>query len=281
MTARQSKPIPVIISGILGRMGKTIVNSLTAESSKNKFTLVGGLERPDSPFIGKPLGEIFPNLNCKERLNFDINRINVPSAVLIEFCSSTNAVIEHCQRAAELGWGVVIGTTGLDKDAHTLLHRLAKKIPILYSPNMSMGVTILFKIADQVARILGDTYDVEIIETHHRMKKDTPSGTAQLLAEIIARRVERLTGEKAPIIYGHQPRTRTERRTGREIVIHSLRISDVVGEHTVVFAGPGERLEFTHRSSSREAFAQGTLEAVEFIYRQKPGLYDMAKVLGF
>lgn len=280
MSLSQGEQIPVIISGILGRMGQSIVKALTDESAKNKFKLVGALERADLPFIGKSLQEIFPDIDCTAPLNSDVRKIDVPSAVLIEFSSAPDAVVEHCQRAEEMGWGVVIGTTGLDNDARSRLRQLANKIPILYSPNMSLGVNILFNIADKVASILSKTYDVEIIEIHHRMKKDAPSGTAQLLAEIIARRVEDLTGEKPPIIYGRQPHTSSERRIGREIVVHSLRVSDVVGEHTVMFAGAGERLELTHRVTSRDTFVQGTLRAAEFIFHQKPGLYDMAKVLG-
>jgi 4-hydroxy-tetrahydrodipicolinate reductase len=219
-------------------------------------------------------------VKCDATLKSELDDTVPPNAVFIEFSPSPNAAVEHCKAAAEKGLGVVIGTTGFEEHQLDQVRECATSIPIVYSPNMSVGVNVLFKLAEEVSAILADRYDIEIIDIHHKMKRDAPSGTAAKLADIIAKQVEEKTGQDAPIIYGRQPGTPSEKREGNEVVIHSLRTGEVVGEHTLVFAGPGERLEITHRAASRETFAQGTLQAVEFIQGKIPALYTMTDVLG-
>ncbi len=275
-----NRPIPIVISGILGRMGQTIARCTTAEEWQGDFSIVGALEHRDVEQIGKPLNEIVSFADSTAPLAAEVADIDLDSAVFIEFCSSPDAVIEHCRAAADKGWRVVIGTTGLTDKHQSELRTLAENIPILWSPNMSMGVNLLFKLAKQVSRALGDSYDIEVVELHHKMKKDSPSGTARKLADLISGEVSGKVGESAPIICGRQPGSATEQRQGREIAVHSVRAGDIVGEHTVILAGACERLELTHRAGSRDAFGHGTLKAVQYIVEQDPGLYVMADVLG-
>lgn len=275
-----SPRIPVIISGILGKMGRTLVGCLADPVESQKFELIGGLERPDEPLIGKPLKEIFPQLNASAKLHAQIKEIHVEPAVLIEFCSSPEAAIEHCKQAQQQGWKVVVGTTGFTQKQIEEIYDSTRTTAIVLAPNFSIGVNILFKLAEQLARLLGDRYDVEIIDIHHRLKRDAPSGTARMLAEILSREIKETTGTGGEIVWGRQPGTHAEKRIGREVVVHSLRVGDVVGEHTIVFAGNGERLELTHRAGSRETFARGALRAAEFVWKKASGLYNMADVLG-
>lgn len=275
-----STRIPIIISGILGKMGRTLVGCLTDPVESQKFELIGGLERPDEPLIGKPLKEIFPQLNISAKLHAQIKEIDIEPAVLIEFCSSPEAAVEHCDQARQKGWNVVVGTTGFTQKQIEEIYDSTRTTAVVLSPNFSIGVNILFKLAEQLARLLGDRYDVEIIDIHHRLKRDAPSGTARMLAEILSREIKETTGTGGEIVWGRQPGTPAEKRIGREVVVHSLRVGDVVGEHTIVFAGNGERLELIHRASSRETFARGALRAAEFVWKKASGLYNMADVLG-
>ncbi|MCX7765402.1 MAG: 4-hydroxy-tetrahydrodipicolinate reductase [Candidatus Sumerlaeia bacterium] len=277
---KDSTLIPIIVSGILGKMGRTVVGCLSEVSQRQRFELVGGLERPEEPLIGKPLAEIFPQLGVTGILRAEIEQFNVNSAVLIEFCSSPVSAVEHCRQAGQRGWQVVVATTGFNQQQIMEIEQFARQTAIVLSPNLSIGVNILFKLTEQVARLLGDRYDVEIVDIHHRLKRDAPSGTARMLAEILSREIREVTGSGGEIVFGRQPGTPAEKRIGKEIVVHSLRVGDVVGEHTIVFAGSGERLELTHRASSRETFARGALRAAEFIWQKNTGLYTMADVLG-
>ena len=170
----------------------------------------------------------------------------------------------------------MIGTTGLSAPQREEIARLAEKVPILFSPNMSVGVNLAFKLLAQMAQVLGDEYDVEITETHHRFKKDAPSGTALRMAEVIADALGRDLNRVA--VYGRQG-TPGE-RPRKEIGLLSLRSGDVVGEHTVSFGSLGERLELTHRAHSRDTFARGAIRAARFIAGASPGLYSMQDVLG-
>jgi 4-hydroxy-tetrahydrodipicolinate reductase len=177
--------------------------------------------------------------------------------VRIDFTSPASTM-ENIRLASTKGKAMVIGTTGLSKDEIKEIEILSKKIPCVVASNMSTGVNLLLKILQDVARVLGDEYDIEIVESHHRLKKDAPSGTAKRLIELLA-----LARKQKP----------------EAIVAHAIRAGDIVGDHTVIFAGPAERIELTHRAHSREVFAQGALKAAQFVVRQKPGLYDMSDVL--
>lgn len=196
--------------------------------------------------------------------------------VMIHF-SSPHATVDQLAWSVNEGAGAVIGTTGLDDRQKERIAHAAESIPIVFAPNMSVGVNTLFKITADVARILGENYDVEITEMHHRFKKDAPSGTAKHLGEIAAEAMggtyEELVVDGRSGMPGERPR--------REIGMHALRGGDVVGEHTVSFTTLGERVELTHRAHSRETFARGALRAAAWVLGRKAGLYDMQDVLGF
>src|SRR5262249_39286723 len=178
--------------------------------------------------------------------------------------------------AAAQGARAVVGTTGLSGPQQAELRALGARTALLYSPNMSVGVNLAFRVLAMMAQALGDDYDVEITEIHHRMKKDAPSGTAAKMAEVIAEALGRDLG--AVGVYGRHGMV--GERGGKEIGVHALRGGDVAGEHTVVFAAPGERLELIHRAHTRDTFVHGALRAVRFVATARPGLYSMTDVLG-
>ena len=171
---------------------------------------------------------------------------------------------------------MVIGTTGFTKDDLKEVHKLTKKIPCVMASNMSTGVNLLLKVLQDIAQVLGDAYDVEIIEAHHRMKKDAPSGTALKMAQVIADALKRNLDKDA--VYARKGII--GERTAKEIGIQTIRAGDIVGEHTVIFGGLGERIEVTHKVSSRDTFARGALRAALWVHKKKAGLYDMQDVLG-
>jgi 4-hydroxy-tetrahydrodipicolinate reductase len=195
--------------------------------------------------------------------------------VLVEF-TAPEPTLEHLRLAAAAGAGAVIGTTGLSASQVEEMRGLAARTAVLFSPNMSVGVNLAFRVLALMARALGDDYDVEITEIHHRMKKDAPSGTAARMAEVIAEALGRRIDEVG--VYGRHGLV--GERGPKEIGVHALRGGDVVGEHTVVFSTLGERLELTHRAHSRDTFAHGALRAVRFVASAEPGLYSMHDVLG-
>ncbi len=250
--------VKVAITGALGRMGSLILK-LCKEDPNVK--VVGATEKD-----GKGEG-IYSSLT----------EIPEKPEVVIDFTTpdATMSILEECKK---LKSAIVIGTTGFSSTQIDKIKEVSKEIPILLSPNMSLGVNILFKITELVTEILKDKgYDIEIFEVHHRFKKDAPSGTAMKLAEIIASKM----GEKLEdvAVYGRQGII-GERKPG-EIGILSSRMGDVVGDHTVFFATLGERLELTHRATSRETFAKGAVEAAKWIAGKEPGMYSMFDVLGF
>jgi len=195
--------------------------------------------------------------------------------VLIDF-TVAEACLANVQAATAAGKPSVVGTTGLSEADRNALADCAERVPVVYAPNMSVGVNLLFKLTGQVARVLGLDYDIEITEIHHNQKKDSPSGTAARLAECAAEALG--LDASAAVVHGRHGAPGP--RPAREIGVHSLRGGDVVGEHTVVFVGRGERLELTHRAHSRDNFARGALRAARFVCSAAPGLYDMQDVLG-
>lgn len=248
--------IKLVISGCCGRMGQEIARRALADE---RFALSAVFERPNHPAVGHDYRDGSGELTAA-RLKVLGNAQEAMSLadVVIEF-TSPEATVEHVHLAAEVNKPIVVGTTGLSEEQVAVLKGAAKTTPVLYSPNMSLGINVLYELAQLAAERLGGAfYDVEIIESHHREKKDAPSGTAKRLRE-------RLVA------------IQTVRRP--EIPIHSIRAGDIVGDHTVVLAGPSERLELTHRAHGREVFARGALTAARFLVKQKPGLYDMSHVL--
>jgi len=205
----------------------------------------------------------------------DLRSVIGQGDVVIDFSShsATPAIAALC---AEHGKGIVIGTTGHAPEARSEVISYKRRIPIVLSSNFSTGVNTLFWLTRKAAEILGPDYDLEIVEMHHRLKRDAPSGTAKTLAEILAE----VRTQKLENVARHGREGIVGERTPQEIGVHSIRGGDVVGDHTVIFATSGERVELTHKASNRETFAQGALRAAQWVARQKPGLYDMQDVLG-
>jgi 4-hydroxy-tetrahydrodipicolinate reductase len=236
--------------------------------------VVAALEQPGHPALGRDAGELAGGGALGVPISADPAPALAPGRVLVEFTAPA-ATLAHLRLAAAQGARAVAGTTGLSAAEVDELRGLAARTAILFSPNMSVGVNLAFRVLALMAKALGDDYDVEITEIHHRTKKDAPSGTAARMAEVIAEALGRDLGQAG--VYGRHGLV-GERRP-KEIGVHALRGGDVAGEHTVVFATAGERLELTHRASSRDTFARGALRAVRFIAAAPPGLYSMHDVL--
>ena len=186
------------------------------------------------------------------------------------------ATVTYAAACAEAGVPMVIGTTGFDTAQQAALEDAGRSVALMIAPNMSIGVNLTFKVLDMVARALGDDYDVEVIEAHHRNKVDAPSGTALRMGEVVAEALDR--DLEANAVYGRQGRTGVRER--ETIGFETIRAGDIVGEHTVMFAGAGERVEIAHKASSRQTFAGGAVRAAKWVTTQPPGLYDMQDVLG-
>ena len=262
----------LVVCGAAGRMGSMVVR-LIQESAG--VELAGAVEWSKSPQINKDAGEVA-----------GVGRVGVPivselapllrGPVAVITFTTPEATLEHLKIAARRGAPIVIGTTGFNPKQLAEIKRLSRRTRVLMSPNMSVGVNLLVSLLGRVAQTLGEDYDVEIIEAHHRFKKDAPSGTALALGRAVAQALKRdldkigVCGRKG--IVGE--------RTKREIGLLSVRAGDIVGEHTVIFGGLGERVEFIHRAQSRETFARGALRAAQWLVKQKKGLYSMQDVLG-
>ncbi len=262
----------IAISGAAGRMGRRI---LALGSQRPDFVITGALDSPDHPAQGRDAGEIAGIGNIGVPISSDRTEVLKKCEILIDF-SAPAVSVENVKSAAELDKAIVIGTTGFSEDQRKELVEAGQKTRCLIAPNMSLGVNLLFGLVEITARILGHNYDVEIIESHHKMKKDAPSGTADKLARVIAQNLDRDLNSSA--VYGRHGII-GERKT-EEIGIMSLRGGDIVGEHTVMFITEGERIELTHRAHSRDAFAKGALQAASWLVSKPKGLYDMQDVLG-
>jgi 4-hydroxy-tetrahydrodipicolinate reductase len=262
----------IIIGGAAGRMGMRIV-ALLGEAPG--LRLAAALEAATHPSLGRDAGELAGAGRLGIPITGDPKAAIVQDRMLVEF-SVPEASLEHLRLVAAAGARAVIGTTGFSPAQREEIAALARRAAILVAPNMSVAVTLAFKVLALMATALGDSYDVEITETHHRFKKDAPSGTAVRMAEVIAEALGRDLSQVG--VYGRHGLP--GERTDKEIGVMSLRSGDVVGEHTVSFGALGERLELTHRAHSRDNFARGALRAVRFIAAAKPGLYSMQHVLG-
>jgi len=263
--------IRLAVAGAAGRMGKRI---LTLAMQDPAFLITGGLEHGDHPQLGKDLGAILGTEPLGVLLSGDPEKTLKEADVLIDF-THPSAAEKYLEAAKKTKTRVVLGTTGLDEAMMQRVREASGKIAVVQAPNMSVGMNLLFKLAALTAETLDENYDIEITETHHRMKKDAPSGTAVKLLEIVAAGRKRDVAKDA--VYGRQGETGARRKG--EIGVFALRGGDVVGDHTVSFIGDGERVELHHRASSRDAFAQGALRAAKFVAQKPAGLYDMQKVL--
>jgi 4-hydroxy-tetrahydrodipicolinate reductase len=262
----------VVVAGAAGRMGSRIVACLGDDPGLH---LAAALEATSHPALDRDAGEVAGIGRLGVPIGADAKSAITGDRILIEF-SVPEASLEHLRLVAAVGGRAVMGTTGFSAAQRAEVERLAARCAIMLSPNMSIGVNVAYKALALMARALGDEYDVEITEIHHRFKKDAPSGTALRMAEVLAEALGRDLGKVA--VYGRQGLT--GERTRDEIGVLSLRSGDVVGEHTVSFGTLGERLELTHRAHSRDTFARGALRAARFIAERPPGLYSMQDVLG-
>jgi len=242
----------VAIAGALGRMGRALVEAVRADA---ELTLAAALDVTEDAAAGVSAD---PAMIARADVLIDFTR---PEGTL--------ANLKHCKAC-------VIGTTGFSEVQQRSIREAARRIPIVMSPNFAVGVNVVFRLAETAARALGDAYDVEIIEAHHRHKIDAPSGTALKLGEIIASSLKRDLQKEAK----HGRHGDTGERPAKQIGFHAIRGGDIVGEHTVLFAGSGERVEVTVRSQSRSTYALGALRAAKFLKSKAPGLYDMGDVLG-
>ena len=259
--------VKLAVTGAGGRMGSLIARLALEDKD---FKVVGVIERPDHPLVGK---EFAPGVKCYRSLK----EVEEKPDVVIDF-TAPEATLSLLKEAKELRVPLVIGTTGFTAEEKREIEEASKELPILLSPNMSLGVNLLFKLVAEAAKALKDKgYDVEIFEIHHRFKKDAPSGTAVRLGEIVAEAFGKSLEEMA--VYGRKGMV--GQRRPDEMGILAARMGDVVGDHTVFFATLGERLELTHRATSRETFARGALVAAKWLAGKEPGLYNMFHVLGF
>jgi len=251
--------VKIAIAGAGGRMGRTLIDAVLADG---ELSLVAALEMPKHPALGTPTGTV--------KVTSELAAIGAADAVL-DFTrpEGTLALLEHAR-------AMVIGTTGFTEEDKDRIAEAAKRIPIVMAANFAVGVNTTYKLAETAARILGDAYDVEIVEAHHRHKVDAPSGTALELGRIVAKTLGRDLSKTAS--YGRKGDVRE--RNPKEIGFHSIRGGDIVGEHTVIFAGEGERVEVTVRSQSRVTYAHGALRAAKWLKGRPPALYAMSDVLG-
>ncbi|MGH8737629.1 MAG: 4-hydroxy-tetrahydrodipicolinate reductase [Burkholderiales bacterium] len=252
-------------------MGRTLVEAVLGDP---ELELAAALEQAGHAALGRELGELV-GLPCRLALGADLEAALAAADVLIDF-TRPEASLAHLETCARLGISMVIGTTGFSQAQKARIAEAAKRVALVMAPNMAVGVNVTFKLAETAAGILGDGYDVEIVEAHHRHKVDAPSGTALKLGEVVAAALGRKLSDCA--VYGRHGDT--GERDPQAIGFHSIRGGDIVGEHTVIFAGAGERVEVTVRSSSRMTYALGALRAAKFLRGKKAGLYDMFDVLG-
>ncbi len=258
--------------GAAGRMGKTLIEAVQQSPGAG---LTAAIDRPDSTLVGADAGELAALGRIGVPLSGDLAKVVDEFDVLIDFThpSVTLKNLEVCRQA---GKAMVIGTTGFTAGDKALLAEAAKQIPIVFAANFSVGVNLCLKLLDTAARVLGDEVDVEIIEAHHRHKVDAPSGTALRMGEVVAEALGRDLSKVA--VYGREGQTGARER--ETIGFATVRAGDVVGDHTVLFAADGERVEITHKASSRMTFARGAVRAALWLDGQGAGLYDMQDVLG-
>jgi 4-hydroxy-tetrahydrodipicolinate reductase len=264
-------PLKLAIAGAAGRMGQALIEATLASPD---LALAAALDVPNSSAIGRDAAERFGRATGVI-VGADIDQSLRDAQVLIDFTRPAGT-LAHLAACARHGVAAVVGTTGLNAAQKAELGERAGTIPIVFAPNMSVGVNVLADLVLRAARALGHAYDIEIVEMHHKHKVDAPSGTALWLGEAAAKGAG--ADLAASAVYAREGHT-GERKPGT-IGFAALRGGDVVGEHTVIFAGPGERVELAHRATSRQNFAAGALRAARFVAAAKPGLYDMRDVLG-
>lgn len=270
-TEEEPVAIRVVVSGICGRMGSAVARLLAAEDD---MTLVGGVENPSHENVGKRLCDLWSADDVELRVESAVRDVKGEFDVLLDFSTPEQAVV--CARhAAGAGTGLVVGTTGLGREELDAVTAASASCPLVLAANTSLGVNLLFELTRLAAEALGDEFDVEIVEAHHRRKKDAPSGTALRLVDALSGGTH---GAAPDVVHGRSGATGARPR--KQIGIHSIRAGEIVGRHEVLFASEYEELVLGHTALSRDAFARGALRAARFVAGAKPGLYDMADVLG-
>jgi 4-hydroxy-tetrahydrodipicolinate reductase len=264
--------IKIAVCGAAGRMGQRIINSIV-ETDGVEFC--GALERPGHPAIGHDASLLAGCGHSKVKITDDLNKVVEGCDVLIDF-TAPKVSLKNLEVCGLKKKSIVIGSTGFTPEERTLALELAKDVSVVLAPNMSVGVNVCFKVLKDVAKTLGDDFDVEIVELHHNKKKDSPSGTAVRMGEVVA---EALGRDYNKVANYHREGICGE-RTKEEIGMQTVRGGDIVGEHTVYFIGQGERIEISHRAMTRDMFSRGSIRAAKWVVGQQPGLYDMQDVLG-
>jgi 4-hydroxy-tetrahydrodipicolinate reductase len=268
------KPLRVVVCGVAGRMGGRVLQAVRAEDG---MQVVGATERPDSAQVGLDAGTAAGGPSAGVTVSASLEAALASGAdVAIDFTAPA-AAQHHARICAGRKVALVVGTTGIPPEGRADIAARAREVPIVLAPNMSVGVNALFRLVAEAARALGPSYEVEIVEAHHRAKKDAPSGTALRLAEVAADALK--LDRRSAFVYERHGDTGA-RRPG-SIGLQAVRGGDVVGDHTVFFFADGERLELTHRATSRDNFARGAVRAARWVAGKPPGLYDMQDVLGF
>ena len=270
---KEVRVIKVAVVGVCGRMGMSVASLAGADGD---IEIVGATEAQGHPSIGSALGDFIEGAGPGVSVSDSIEEAAGAAEVIIDF-TVPEATLAHAEYSVRNGKSMVIGTTGFTPEQREELLGLLEQIPCVFAPNMSVGVNILFEISRQVAFHLGDSYDAEVFETHHRGKIDSPSGTAIALAEAVASGL----GSELGSVARYERHGRIGAREKGEIGIQTLRGGDVVGDHTVMFLGDGERVELTHKATTRENFSAGALRATKWIPGKPPGVYTMRDVLGF
>lgn len=264
--------LKIAVAGAGGRMGGRIV---ALSGQYEGLSLTGAFDRKGHKDAGRDVGEICGAGTLGIKLGEGIGEVIDGADVIIDF-TQTGSTLAHLREASKSGKAMVVGTTGFTKEDMAEIESLTRNIPCVLASNMSLGVNLLLRVLKDIAKVLGDDYDVEIIEAHHRLKKDAPSGTALRMAEAVAGALGRDLDEVA--VYARKGMI--GQRGKKEIGIQTIRAGDIIGEHTVIFGGLGERVEITHKASSRDTFARGALRAALWIKGKPAGLYDMQDVLG-
>lgn len=259
------------IVGAGGRMGRMLIEA----TLKDEQVVLGAVfDQPGSPMVGRSAGELV-GMDCNVLVTDDVAAGLKEIDCLIDFTRPQGTLV-HLELCRQAGVGIIIGTTGFEPEGKEAIAAAAREIPVVFAPNMAVGVNLVFKLLDTAARILNQGYDIEIVEAHHRMKIDAPSGTALRMGEVLASALERDLKDCA--VYGREGVT--GERDPSTIGFATVRGGDIVGDHTVMFCGLGERVEVTHKASSRLPYAQGSLRAARFIAGRQSGLFDMQDVLG-
>ena len=263
----------VAICGIAGRVCGRIAHLILEADG---LELTGGVEAPENPVVGRDVGEVLGTTHLGVHVVKDLEEVVGAADVVVAFTAPPDGTVEAARIAGSAGRPMVVGTTGMSPEQLDAFKSALADVACVFAPNFSVGVTLLIKLVEEAARILGGDYDVEVVEAHHRLKIDAPSGTALALALAAAVGLDR--NLEAVGVYGRHGETGV--RTQEEIGVHALRAGDIVGEHTVMFGGIGETVQLMHRAQSRDTFAVGAVRAVRFAAEAPPGLYDMRDVLG-